>query len=77
MKQIQRMLQICFQLKYIRLKVIDSSIISKKSTTTEFWSASGKSFIMIRNSKGPKMEPWGTPQVTLAGFERVLFEETR
>ena len=48
-----------------------------KSTTTEFWSASGKSFIKIKNSKGPEIEPLGTPQMTYAGFERLLFKETR
>ena len=67
MKQIQRMLQIWFQLKYVRLKIIERSILGYKSTTTEFMIASGKSFIKIKNSKGPKMEPLRMPQVTLAG----------
>ena len=29
--------------------------------------ALGKSFVRIRTSIGPKMQPWGTPQVSLKG----------
>ena len=33
---------------------------------------SGRSLINIRNNKGPKMEPWGTPNMTLASDECIF-----
>ena len=33
--------------------------------------ADGTSFTYIRNSKGPRIDPCGTPQVIVAGLEMV------
>ena len=32
----------------------------------------GRSFMYIRKSSGPKIEPCGTPQLTLAKFKTLL-----
>ena len=34
-----------------------------------------KSFIYIRNYKGPKMDPWGTPHVTVAFLVELCSKE--
>ena len=45
-----------------------NSASSGKSLTVEF-RPSGKSFIDIKTSSGPKTVPWGTPDVVTTGAE--------
>jgi len=52
--------------------VIIELVSSAKSTIFEFIPANkGKSFIYIINSKGPRIEPWGTPCVTVVHPEEA------
>ena len=40
------------------------AVSSAKSVTEEMKTACGRSLIYIKNSNGPKTEPWGTPHLT-------------
>jgi len=35
--------------------------------------ANGKSFVYIRNSRGPRTLPWGTPHATVFSLEKIPF----
>ena len=37
----------------------------------------GKSFIKSKNNRGPKMDPWGTPQFTADESDNLVFIATR
>ena len=39
-------------------------VVSSAKSSEKSFVAFGRSFMYIRNSKGPKMEPWGTPHAT-------------
>ena len=54
----------CKQFKFLSDRVKKASS-AKRIVLNEL--AVGRSFIYLKNSKGPKDEPWGTPQLT---FER-------
>ena len=38
--------------------------------------ANGKSFIYMRNSRGPRTLPWGTPHATVFSLEKIPFMQT-
>ena len=46
----------------------NSNESSAKSLTFEF-KPLGKSLMQIKNSKGPRIDPWGTPTLTSAHYE--------
>ena len=53
--------------------LIESSFkLSAKMTGSEKFRTSGRSFINIQNSNGPKSKPWGTPLVTSRVLELHL-----
>ena len=48
-------------------------VLSANRCTSLFLIALWRSLINIKNSKGPKTDPWGTPWVIRCGSEFVLF----
>ena len=38
------------------------AVSSAKSLIKEYWQSLPMSFMKIKNNKGPRIEPWGTPQ---------------
>ena len=38
--------------------------------------ANGKSFMYMRNSRGPRKLPWGTPYTTVFSLEKIPFIHT-
>ena len=43
---------------------------------TFFWQVADGGGHLLRNINGPRTDPWGTPDLTSAGSERVPFTRT-
>ena len=61
-------------LAFLLLKI--TNVPSAKFPEPVFERHSLKSLICNRNKRGPRVEPWGTPHVTLAREESKPFNET-
>jgi len=63
-----------FLLKFIRLEWVNKILVSSEKIigAEVLFIILGKSFIYKRKSRGSKIEPCGTPCLTLAQFETLL-----
>ena len=53
-------------LRFCKLESVVNILVSSANSTTLFWLGItlGKSFMYNRKSRGPKIDPWGTPTTT-------------
>ena len=61
-----------YTLQFIAVKIVSSA----QSSTSTDGQDRGRSLIYIRNNNGPRMEPWGTPVVTLCHSDKYPFAST-
>ena len=56
---------------------ITNRVVSSAKSLTLDSTSSGRSFIYIKNKRGPRTEPWGTPALVLPQDEDTPCKTTR